>query len=205
VPKVTPVAVPKVVPPAVVQPAAVRPMLELVPQSRASLEPKLLEAGRDGDGAPEDRPTRVGDSLEASRPDVDRYDPETTSEVAVPFVPSKGARAAGMSRKVIAEDARPAGDLDAWPTQNMRGDDMDQLEGERTRLQVPVYVEGDSQATASRGRARPCQAVRVVLYRTADGILRIALHNAPISAVKVEAMLVALEPGADLLTWLGGD
>jgi hypothetical protein len=45
------------------------------------------------------------------------------------------------------------------------------------------------------------QAVRVVVWRTADGV-HVAPAGTTVSAISVEALLVALDPGADLAAWL---
>jgi hypothetical protein len=46
------------------------------------------------------------------------------------------------------------------------------------------------------------QAVRVVVWRDANGV-HVAPAGTVVSAITVDAMLVALEPGADLTAWLG--
>jgi hypothetical protein len=45
------------------------------------------------------------------------------------------------------------------------------------------------------------QAVRVVVWRSADGV-HVAPHGTKVNAIAVEAMLVALDPSADLAAWL---
>jgi hypothetical protein len=55
----------------------------------------------------------------------------------------------------------------------------------------------------SRGsvRPQPAQAIRVVVWRDADGV-RIAPQGTRVATSSGEAMLVALDPSADLAGWL---
>ncbi|HVH45296.1 MAG TPA: hypothetical protein VM925_23245 [Labilithrix sp.] len=46
------------------------------------------------------------------------------------------------------------------------------------------------------------QAVRVVVWRDANGV-HVAPAGTTVSAITVDAVLVALEPNADLTAWLG--
>jgi hypothetical protein len=94
--------------------------------------------------------------------------------------------------------------MDAWPTQSITDDDED---GEHTRIGEPAYNE-----SAQRASARPpapaaiplvqSQALRVVVWRGPDGV-RVAPAGTQVSAITVEAVLVALDPGTDLAAWLG--
>ena len=45
------------------------------------------------------------------------------------------------------------------------------------------------------------QAVRVVVWREPDGV-HVAPAGSQVAAIAVEAVLVALDPGADLAAWL---
>ena len=100
------------------------------------------------------------------------------------------------------EDGAAAGasEADAWPTEAIKGADMPSFEAERTRIGAAAY-RSDTDEHAATG-PRPSQALRVVLYRAPDGTLRIAPAGTDVSAVTVEAMLVALDPEVDLKTWL---
>lgn len=84
----------------------------------------------------------------------------------------------------------------------------------KTRIGTPAYREEAISASAPPGRpdpddrvtargtvTKPMQAVRVVIWRGPDGV-RIAPHGTTVSAISVEAMLVAMDPAADLLAWL---
>lgn len=70
------------------------------------------------------------------------------------------------------------------------------------RLAEEVARSGASPAAESRpAHDRPSQAIRVLLYRTADGV-RIAPVGTKVQAMCIEAMVVALDPSADLTSWL---
>lgn len=98
-------------------------------------------------------------------------------------------------------------DMEAWPTQSMSGGELpsfDNLE-DRTRIGTPAYREPDPEPSvrapvAVRG-LRPSQAVRVVVWRGPDGV-HVAPHGTTVNAISVDAMLVALDPSADLSAWL---
>jgi hypothetical protein len=108
-----------------------------------------------------------------------------------------------------------AEEMDAWPTQAI-GPDMDELPGsnQRTRVGTPAYEDKAKQAATpgasvpkrrssvqAQAAAKANQALRVVVWRGPDGQVRVAPHGTKVSAITVEAMLVALEPGTDLLAW----
>ena len=96
-------------------------------------------------------------------------------------------------------------DMDAWPTQATgrgRGGGLSYDDDPKTRIGTPAYT--DERVTAVPGeRAQPSQAVRVVVWRAADGV-HVAPHGTTVSAISVDAMLVALDPSADLYAWLSG-
>jgi hypothetical protein len=106
------------------------------------------------------------------------------------------ARAAAAVAKSLG------GDPDQWPTQALAGEDLDDVE--HTRIGTPAY-----QASAQKASARPpnpiamhtSQAVRVLVWRTAEGV-HVAPVGTAVSAIAVEAVLVALDPTADLAAWL---
>jgi len=101
-------------------------------------------------------------------------------------------------------------DMDAWPTQATgrgRGD-LSYEDEPKTRIgapaytDAPAYLEAHDRVTAIPGD-RPSQAVRVIVWRAADGV-HVAPHGTTVSAISVDAMLVALDPNADLYAWLSG-
>ena len=96
-------------------------------------------------------------------------------------------------------------DMEAWPTQSMSGGDLPSYDGgEQTRIGTPAYREPEDpsvrQPIALRG-IRTSQAVRVVVWRGPDGV-HVAPHGTTVTAISVDAMLVALDPSADLSAWL---
>lgn len=93
------------------------------------------------------------------------------------------------------------GGADAWPTEAIKGADLPSFEHERTRIGAAAYHSTDTDEHSAAG-PRPSQALRVVLYRVADGSLRIARAGTDVSAVTVDVMLVAMDHDVDLRAWL---
>jgi hypothetical protein len=147
-------------------------------------------------------------------------DPETTKPHAINV--RRGSSTTEAKRR--ARSSRPAPDetaqhapvtarhpsleeVEAWPTQSITDDDEE--DREHTRIGEPAYQE-----TAQRVSGRPppmvpagpplvqSQALRVVVWRGPDGV-RVAPAGTQVSAITVEAVLVALDPGTDLAAWLG--
>jgi hypothetical protein len=84
---------------------------------------------------------------------------------------------------------------------------------EKTRIGVPAY-DPHARVTvepplpvAPQKRADPAihssQAVRVIVWRAADGV-HVAPQGTHVAAITVDAVLVALDPSADLTAWLTG-
>lgn len=109
--------------------------------------------------------------------------------------------------------------IDAWPTASMLGDDLADPPDETTRIGVPAYEASAKLASevsvvlhaplappahVSHDPAlRASQAIRVVVWRAADGV-HVAPQGTRVSAISVDAILVALDPTADLAAWLSG-
>jgi hypothetical protein len=94
-------------------------------------------------------------------------------------------------------------DPDAWPTESMGQTELDALSDvygqERTRIgALPYRPEAEDDAPSFRAS----QAVHVIVWREADGTLRVAPRGTAVSAVTIEALLVAPSPDVDLLAWL---
>ena len=106
---------------------------------------------------------------------------------------------------VARSTAATTDDMDAWPTASHSGDLMGFDETNHTRIGTSAYVEearaGSADVTRSPFEARASQAVRVVVWRAPDGV-HVAPHGTMVSAISVDAMLVALDPSADLSAWL---
>ena len=87
------------------------------------------------------------------------------------------------------------------------GDDFEDDDGQHTRIGTPAYRETAKQSSArppAMGAPAPLvmsQAVRVVVWREADGV-HVAPAGTQVTAIGVEAILVALDPVADLAAWL---
>jgi hypothetical protein len=103
-----------------------------------------------------------------------------------------------------------ADEIDAWPTAALSGNEVPDFHDEnKTRIDAPAYKDSDDIYDGSAivppktGDVRPTQAVRVVVWRAADGV-HVAPHGTMVSAISVDAMLVALDPTADLFAWLKG-
>lgn len=132
---------------------------------------------------------------------------EITSPVALPE-PAPTPRPAPSDSGPM-----PSGDPEAWPTQSLSGEDLPDDSQEKTRIGVPAYEASakmaseasDQASTPSLGETplRAAQALRVVVWRTPDGV-RVAPHGTHVSAITVDAVLVALDPAADLAAWLSG-
>src|SRR5262249_39544151 len=96
----------------------------------------------------------------------------------------------------------PLEDIDAWPTQSLSDDDMSDLAGDQhTRIGAPPFKEEAKRPDSKVSLPPPSQAVRGIVWRGAGG-LHLAPYGTKVSAITVEALLVALDPGADLASWL---
>ncbi|HEX8796838.1 MAG TPA: hypothetical protein VF765_38065, partial [Polyangiaceae bacterium] len=119
------------------------------------------------------------------------------------------------------EPPTPA-EMDAWPTQTSSGEFPAPLPpdssgnipdpDEKTRIGVPAYdpaapVPPEPQsapAVVEDPSIRHSQAVRVVVWRAPDGSVHVAPQGTRVAAITVDAVLVALDPSADLTAWLTG-
>ncbi len=136
-------------------------------------------------------------------------DNEVTQEVRVP--PGWEARRVAPAEVVVTPAAPPVApatdEIDAWPTRSLASADLDREPDELTRIGEPAYVAGTASfaaeppANAAAHDLQASQAVRVVVWRSADGV-HVAPHGTKVNAIAVEAMLVALDPSADLAAWL---
>ncbi|HEY2370361.1 MAG TPA: hypothetical protein VGH87_28390 [Polyangiaceae bacterium] len=111
--------------------------------------------------------------------------------------------------EVTRLDAKsPHQDAESWPTESMGAEELDKLHEneqvygtERTRIGQPAYRPSDPPP----GQVAPfeaSQAVHVIVWRDGDGRLRVAPRGTTVSAVTIEALLVAPSPDVDLLAWL---
>jgi hypothetical protein len=147
---------------------------------------------------------------------------EEITPPAFPVAPSAEATTP-PDRETVPGDAVRAAlagqteEMDAWPTQSLVGDDLADSADEKTRIGVPAYEASAKLASeasvveqlapppqaSSNPALRPSQAVRVVVWRAADGV-HVAPQGTRVAAISVDAVLVALDPSADLAAWLSG-
>lgn len=121
--------------------------------------------------------------------------------------------------------SRSAAEWDASPTANVAGDAIEEEDGgdRKTAIGAPptarISVPPRAAPASIPPRAAPrtpsivphdpgiqtSQAIRVVVWRDASGV-HVAPAGTPdasrVSAIKIDAMLVALDPTADLTAWL---
>jgi hypothetical protein len=84
-----------------------------------------------------------------------------------------------------------ADEIDAWKTEALSAAD----------LGAALATDALSQ-TAAHAIPKPTQAVRVLVWREDDGTLNVVPSGVPAPANAIEAMLTALEPGAELAALL---
>jgi hypothetical protein len=94
-----------------------------------------------------------------------------------------------------------ADQIDAWPTQAMEGEALSDLT-EMARIAAPAAPRvSPSRIPPAPAGGAATQAVRVVVWRTPDGV-RVAPVGTAVQSPTVEAILVSLDPAADLAAWL---
>ncbi len=148
---------------------------------------------------------------------------EQTATFTVPVVNrSKRRMRSDPEPTVVArlEDLQPhrersAAEWDSSPTENLTGGEMDQhmAAGDRqTAFAVPVQppvapaplplpAARPPQSTVHDPEIQTSQAVRVVVWRDANGV-HVAPAGTVVSSITIDAVLVVLEEGADLTAWL---
>jgi hypothetical protein len=120
-----------------------------------------------------------------------------------------------------------ASEWDATPTQNLTGEDLPpiiqkpSLQGLTRSATAKAPVVGGPLTTKATGTSSPptiagpaqrpadkhdpaivtTQAVRVVVWRDGSGV-HVAPAGTVVSAITIDAVLVALEPNTDLTAWL---
>jgi len=110
-----------------------------------------------------------------------------------------------------AEREKSAEEWDASPTQNLTGEEMDLMNSEGDRKTAfampgarPASVPPAARptvATVHDPEIQTSQAVRVVVWRDGTGV-HIAPAGTVVSSITIDAVLVVLEPSADLTAWL---
>jgi hypothetical protein len=170
-------------------------------------------------------PPRVASPAPVSKRGGRRSSPSVTDEATLPGLASEGMRprrhSATNEAKKRGRVSKPSADetsaapvtsrhpsltdeLDAWPT-NSSLPDVDEDDVQHTRIGTPAYRKDPERASS-----RPVppyaplvtsQAVRVIVWRGPDGV-HVAPAGTQVSAIGVEAILVATDPAADLAAWL---
>jgi hypothetical protein len=104
-------------------------------------------------------------------------------------------------------------DMESWPTQSLGSREIPDEPQEKTRIGVPAYEASAKMATVATdapstpavedSSLRAAQAIRVIVWRTHEGV-RVAPQGTRVAAITIDAVLVALDPSADLAAWLSG-
>ena len=166
------------------------------------------EHGRRRSKAPFDNPAPA----EAPPMREDHTDTRTIHRPSAPRPPSSPPPSGRGTEPRTAEE------LESWPTQALAGDALSGLAEEMTRVSAPAFTEEMPAApapppTATRSSvrpstrpshapgARPSQAMRVVVWQSSDGV-HVGPPGTRVAAPTIDALLVALDPGADLAGWL---
>jgi hypothetical protein len=134
-------------------------------------------------------------------------------------LPTPGGRARRRSRpepeatvvarmEDLAEREKSAEEWDAHPTQNLTGDELNRMrsDGDRntTTFAQPAAADAAPRPpsnTVHDPEIQTSQAVRVVVWRDATGV-HVAPAGTVVSSITIDAVLVVLEPSADLTAWL---
>jgi hypothetical protein len=155
-------------------------------------------------------------------------DPGAGHGAAQDLTPLPGRSTSPSSPPPSERDTRPvdvnhpaqSGDTGPWPARVPPGDELGEPPDEKTRIGVPAYTASAKLATESTEDTpapplnpvvhpppdpmlRPSQAMRVVVWRAVDGV-HVAPQGTRVAAISVDAVLVALDPAADLAAWLSG-
>lgn len=168
--------------------------------------------------APESRPAVSGAAPSPPGPAIAPPAPPTPTSPtsATPAVPA--AAPAAIAPKPPAQRPTflqpmgprpmpPGPRVEPWLVGPIDDDDLGDVASEKTRVGVPAYGAGAKTETivnlprSEDPALQPTQAMRVVVWRAADGV-HVAPRGTHVSAIAVDALLVALDPSADLAAWL---
>ncbi len=94
-----------------------------------------------------------------------------------------------------------AEEIDAWPTQAISGEEFAESNVAALVAALPPMRPREPSKHPMDPDLLATQAVRVVVWRTPDGV-RVAPAGTVVSAIACDAVLVALDPTADLSAWL---
>ncbi len=168
------------------------------------LDPRTLSATS---GAGAGAPAAANTTTRARRRSRPEPDPTIVGSIDDLVAAERGAHARDKS----------AEEWDASPTQNLTGDPRDDDrtdDGDRkTAFAMPAAAPAVATASVAPPAARAMQttvhdpeiqtsqAVRVVVWRDGNGV-HIAPAGTVVSSITIDAVLVVLEPTADLTAWL---
>jgi hypothetical protein len=161
-----------------------------------------------GDGAPE-RSAAANATTKMRRRSRPEPDPTVVGSIDDLVAAERGER------------QRSAAEWDASPTQNLTGEELaDRMhdgdrvsDGDRqTAFQMQAIIPASTSSVAPPAPRAPqstvhdpeiqtSQAVRVVVWRDGNGV-HIAPAGTVVSSITIDAVLVVLEPTADLTAWL---
>ncbi|WP_394849366.1 hypothetical protein LZC95_18210 [Pendulispora brunnea] len=136
-------------------------------------------------GSPEDIESWPTEAVAGNELPNFSFDDATKTRIGTPAY-SEEVLAASPDETVAAADTQPRGS-------------RPNLEQE-PRASRPSYTN-ESRIAARGPVQKPSQAVRVVVWRDPDGV-HVAPHGTTVTAISVDALLVALDPSADLFAWL---
>ena len=211
-------------------PAAVRPSSPGAPQASRGSHSEIARRPRKSAHAIEEpAPKTTADPRRSSQAGASKRQPSVTNEAPrrrrstiPPPAREDRTETTNVSLPKPPSAAPPSGhgtephttdEMEQWPTQARGGEALSEMADEMTRVGGPAFVDGDGSPSgrpppsvrapspSQAPGARPSQAVRVVVWRSADGV-HVAPHGTTVSAITVDAMLVALDPSADLASWL---
>jgi hypothetical protein len=200
------------------------------PFSPAATRSPSIPAGSSGTVPWTDATARAAPAEKALPPLQPEATPDPVAgQVAAPeMTPLPGGSSPPPSEPPSERDTRPvdvnppaqSGDTGPWPARVALGNDLGEPPDEKTRIGVPAYTASAKLATGSAEDTpapplnpvvhpppdpmlRPSQAMRVVVWRAVDGV-HVAPQGTRVAAISVDAVLVALDPAADLAAWLSG-
>jgi hypothetical protein len=175
------------------------------------VDPRMLSGGGNaGSGGAVERSAAANATTKMRRRSRPEPDPTVVGSIDDLVAAERGER------------ERSAAEWDASPTQNLTGDELaDRMndggdrvsEGDRqTAFQVQAVLPAATSSVAPPAPRAPqstvhdpeiqtSQAVRVVVWRDGNGV-HIAPAGTVVSSITIDAVLVVLEPTADLTAWL---
>ncbi len=173
-------------------------------------DPRTLSGGGNAAGAPvAERSAGANATTKMRRRSRPEPDPTVVGSIDDLVAAERGER------------ERSAAEWDASPTQNLTGDELAERmndgdrvsDGDRqTAFQMQAVIPAATssvappptrapQSTVHDPEIQTSQAVRVVVWRDGNGV-HIAPAGTVVSSITIDAVLVVLEPTADLTAWL---